>query len=153
MDVKDFLKTHDISYDVLPHRETFGAQRMAQVLHVSGREVSKTVLMRADRGYAYIVAVLPANKEIDWRLASEALGGSQLELATEHEIAEHCPDCEFGALPPFGTQYGMHTLMDKSLLDHEEIVFEGNNHHEAIRIRTRDFRQIEEPMLADFARE
>ena len=72
---------------------------MAQALHVPGREVAKTVLLRS-RGGPYVVAVLPATKSIDFKKASQALGGAPLELATELEIAEYCPDCEFGALPP-----------------------------------------------------
>ena len=108
---------------------------MAQALHVHGQDVAKTVLLRANGGYRYIVAVLPPTKRIDLELAAGALGGSKLELATELEIAEHCPDCEIGALPPFGSQYGMKTLVDESLCEDGEIVFEGNTHEEAIRMK------------------
>ena len=54
-------------------------------------------------------------------------------------------DCELGALPPFGSQYGVRTLMDRMLLEDEEIVFEGNTHHEAIRMRHKDYASLEHP--------
>ena len=152
MKVPEFLKERHVDFDLIPHRDTYDAQRMAATIHVTGREVAKTVLLRADRGYAFVVAVLPANKSVDFELASELLGGSRLELATEVEIAQHCPDCEFGALPPFGSQYAMKTIVDESLLDEEELVFEGNTHHEAIRMKVEDFREIEQPLVGSFAR-
>jgi Ala-tRNA(Pro) deacylase len=150
--LKEFLKKRRVHFEVIPHRDTYDAQRMAATIHVSGHAVAKTVLLRADRGYRFIVAVLPANKAVDMTRLSRFLGGSRLELATEEEIAQHCADCELGALPPFGSQYAMKTIMDESLLDEDELVFEGNNHHEAIRMKMQDFREIEQPLVADFAR-
>ena len=151
MNVQEFLSDRQVVYEPIPHGDVYDAQRLAQELHTPGREVAKTVLLRADHAYAYLVAVLPATKTIDFNKVSEALGGSKIELATELEIQEHCPDCEIGTLPPFGSQYGMHTLVEESLTKDEDIVFEGNNHHEAIRMRYRDFQRIEEPRVVSFA--
>ena len=151
MNVDELLRDKKVEYDLIPHRDIFDAQRLAETLHVSGREVAKTVLLRADAGYLYIVAVLPATHTIDFDLASQMLGGSRIELATEIEVGDHCPDCEIGALPPFGSEYGMKTIVDRSLADDEEIVFEGNTHHEAIRMKYEDFRQIEQPLVGRFA--
>ncbi len=151
MNVQQFLRSHNVQYDVIPHRSTYDAQRMAQTLHVPGQEVAKTVLLCADQGFAYIVVVLPATKNVDLAAASRALGGAKLELATEVEIHEHCPDCEMGVLPPFGSQCGMKTIVDKSLTEDEEIVFEGNSHQEAIRMKYSDFHDLEEPLVASIA--
>jgi Ala-tRNA(Pro) deacylase len=151
MNVQGFLSDRKVAYDAIPHRATYDAQRLAQTLHTPGREVAKTVLLRADGGYSYVVAVLPATKTIDFDKVSAAFGGSKIELATEIEIQQHCPDCEMGTLPPFGTQYAMKTLVEESLTEDEEIIFEGNNHHEAIRMRYEDFHRIETPLVAQFA--
>jgi Ala-tRNA(Pro) deacylase len=151
MNVQQYLQERSVAYDAITHREVYDAQRLAEELHTPGREVAKTVLLRADSGYVYIVAVLPATKSIDFADVASALGGSKIELATEIEINEHCRDCEMGALPPFGSQYGMKTLVDESLTVDEEIVFEGNSHHEAIRMRYDDFHRIESPIVARFA--
>lgn len=151
MNVQEFLSEKHTRYKAIPHRDTYDAQRLAQELHTPGRDIAKTVLLRADRGYLYIVAVLPATKTIDFDKVSAAFGGAQIELATELEIKEHCSDCELGTLPPFGSEYGMKTLVEASLTRDEEIVFEGNNHHEAIRMRYEDFHRIEEPLIAQFA--
>ena len=147
MDIEKFLGEKQVAYHVLPHREAFDAQRVAQALHVPGSEVAKTVLLRADSGFAYIVAVVPAPDHLDLKRVGDLLGGSKVELATEEELTARCPDCECGVLPPFGSHYGMKTLVDAALLDDEEIVFEGNTHHEAIRMRMMDFRDLEQPLV------
>ena len=75
----------------------------------------------------------------------------QIDWATEFDIAAHCPDCDFGALPPFGSRYGMKTIVDSSLAEDEEIVFAGDNHQEAIRMQFDEYDRLEQPMIASFA--
>ncbi len=153
MNVCQFLRDHGVRFETLPHREAYDAQRLAQAVHVPGKMVAKTVLLRANHRYGYLVAVVPATKKIDLEQLSRALGGCQLELASEDEICEHCPDCEPGVLPPFGSQYAMQTVVDESLADQEEIVFEGNTHDEAIRMRFEDFKHLEEPLIIPFTKD
>ena len=150
MQVQEYLNQRKVHFEVLEHPPTYDAQRMAQAVHTPGHQVAKTVLLRAGQD-VYFVAVLAADQQIDLQLAGSAIGGRPVELATEKEIGEHCPDCEIGALPPFGSHYGMQTLLEKGLLEDEEIVFEGNTHHEAIRMTLADFRRLEEPLVSSFA--
>jgi Ala-tRNA(Pro) deacylase len=147
MNVEKYLDEHRIKFSVVEHEETFDAQRLAESLHVPGREVAKTVLLRADQGFAYVLAVVPAPEHVDLQRVGEMLGGSRIELASEHEVTDVCPDCEPGVVPPFGSQYGLKTLVDDTLVEDEEIVFEGSTHHDAIRMRFEDFRQLEQPLI------
>ena len=151
MRIPNWLNENNVDFELIPHRTTYDAQRLAAAIHVTGRDVAKTVLLRAGGG-DYIVAVLPANKTIDLERTSQLLGEDALELATEIEISQHCPDCEMGSLPPFGSQYGMRTLLDESLSQDDEVVFEGNTHQEAIRMKFDDFVRIEQPLIGSFAR-
>jgi Ala-tRNA(Pro) deacylase len=151
MKVQDYLRESHVAFEVLEHEPTYDAQHMAHAVHVHGRDVAKTVLLRADHGYRYVVAVLPATHRLDLEKVGALLGGAKAELATEMEIGEHCPDCEFGALPPFGDKWGMKTIVDESLTKDEEIVFEGNTHQESIRMKYADFRRLAEPVVGSFA--
>jgi Ala-tRNA(Pro) deacylase len=153
MNTQQFLTKHDVTFDVLMHEPTYDAQHLAHAVHVPGCEVAKTVLLRANHGYKYMLAVLPASRRIDFELASKSLGGCELHMATELEMANACPDCEIGALPPFGTQYGMETLVDHALANCETIVFEGNTHREAIRVRFADYCRLEQPLILPLSRE
>lgn len=152
MSLKHFLQSRHVPCEVVAHPEAFDAQHLAQALHTPGREVAKTVLLRADHGYRYIVAVLPATHAIDFDRLSEFLGDTHLELATEAEIAERCPDCEIGVLPPFGSHYGAQTIVDQSLTEDEYISFESDSHTEAIRMKYAQYYDVEHPLVARFAR-
>src|SRR5262245_14788275 len=106
MIVKELLTQRNVPFEIIRHVPAYDAQHLAQAIHTPGKLVAKTVLLRADHDYQYVVAVLPASHTIDFDRLSEFLGGTELALASESEIAEHCPECEFGVLPPFGSQYG-----------------------------------------------
>ncbi len=152
MKLQDYLHDREIPFDVLRHEDTFDSQHLAEAVHVSGRQVAKTVLLRMDHGYQYAVAILPATHLIDLEAVERLLGGARMELATEYEIAQRCPDCETGVLPPFGSMYGLETVLDESLRNATQIVFEANTHQEAIRMAGADFIKLENPLVGDFAR-
>jgi Ala-tRNA(Pro) deacylase len=147
----EYLKQNHISFDVVMHPKTFDAQHLAGAVHVPGQNVAKGVLVRVDRANRYILAVLPATYRIDIDQLSKAIGGSEVQLATEFEIAERFPDCEFGALPPLGSRYGIETLVDRSLTTDEYIVFEADKHDEAIRMTYAAFNELEHPSVVSFA--
>ena len=149
MNIHRFLHQRGISHQMLTHEPTYSAQRMAHAVHVCGDVVAKAVLLKAD-GH-YLLAVLPATYYVYPELARQALRVRSLSLATEEECGRMFPDCEVGALPPFGSLYGLPTIIDTSLTEDEQIVFEGNTHHEAIRMKFDDFFQLEKPQIATLA--
>jgi Ala-tRNA(Pro) deacylase len=120
-------------------------------MHLDPRTVAKTVLLRANGGFKYLLAVLPSTHVVDFERLSTALGGIHVQLATPSEIAERCPDCERGALPPFGTMYGLETVVDPTVAENEIVVFEGNSFEEAIRMKYRDYYAVEHPLVVEFA--
>jgi Ala-tRNA(Pro) deacylase len=150
MRLDDVLSSRHIPFERLHHRPAYTANRMAQMLHVPGREVAKTVLLRTDQGY--VLAVLPATHQIDLTQMRQELGANSVEMATEAEMDRLFPDCERGAIPPFGSMYNLPTLVDESLAEDESITFEAQNHEEALRIAYRDFQEMEHPRMGHFAR-
>jgi Ala-tRNA(Pro) deacylase len=151
MDVKEYLTKQGVPFEVIEHRPTFETQRMAAVLHVSGRNVVKTVLLILDRGFRAAVALLPTTHTVDCERVSNLLGGASVEIATENRLAEYCHGCEVGALPPFGHFHAAITIADELLAGCDEIVFEGSTHHEAIRMKWEDFVRLESPLVGNFA--
>ncbi len=149
MKLDDLLVSRHIAFQRLPHRRTYTANRMAQALHVKGREVAKTVLLRTGRGH--MLAVLPATHHIDLEQLREELNEPELALASEEDMDRLFPDCERGALPPFGSLYQIPTIMDDSLTEDETIVFEGPDHEQAIRMTLRDYEALEHPQHGHFA--
>jgi Ala-tRNA(Pro) deacylase len=149
MRVLQFLSEQHIDYQPLVHPPAFSSQKRAKHLGVSGRQVAKTVLLAGPRGY--LLAVLPATHQVDTeRLAAEV--GGPIRLANEQEIGRVFPDCEWGVVEPFGTLYGIPTVLDQSVNPETEIVFEAHTHAEAVRMKCSDFERLEQPQRLSFAR-
>jgi Ala-tRNA(Pro) deacylase len=149
MRLDEFLSDLKVPFTRLPHRTEYTANRVAQSLHVPGKDMAKTVLVRT--GHGHVLAVLPATHHVDLDRLRRDLKEDQVDLATEGEMEQLFPDCERGAIPPFGSLYQVPTLVDESLTQDEEIVFEGQTHEEAIRMRFRDYESVEHPRLGRFA--
>ncbi len=150
MRLDQWLNEHQIHFNRLQHAPVYTANRLAQCLHMPGREVAKTVLLRTGEGYA--VAVLPADRRVDLEQVRRCLDDDGAELASEAEIERLFPDCAPGALPPFGSLYHLRTLVDESLAQDEEIVFDAQSHEEAIRMAYRDYETLEHPTRGQFTR-
>ena len=148
MRIAAFLQNQRVAFESLPHAPAFSAQKRAKYLHVPGRQVAKSVLLRSPDGF--FLAILPATLHVDTERLSEALGGP-VRLADDAEIAAIFDDCEWGVVPPFGTLYGLKTVLDDSLATDSLIVFEGQSHVEAVRLRCADFEQLERPRRLRFA--
>jgi Ala-tRNA(Pro) deacylase len=151
MELLDYLETRQCQFKRIPHHRKFSAQRLAEELGVCGTEVAKSVLLRTNHGGFYVVAVLSAPKQINLAAASRLFRMGPLQFATESEIAERFPDCEFGILSPFGARYGIHTIVDSSFAPDGLMYFEITTHSEAICISFADYRRIERPTIGRFA--
>jgi Ala-tRNA(Pro) deacylase len=149
MRIDDFLAARRVAFEPLPHPPAFTAQQRAKVLHVPGALVAKCVLLHGPGGL--LLAVLPATHQIDAEQLAHDLGGP-VRLADDRELAAVFRDCEWGVVPPFGALYGLPTLLDDSFPAEALIVFMGQTHVEAVRVRCRDFERLERPRRLRFAR-
>jgi Ala-tRNA(Pro) deacylase len=150
MRVPEFLADHHVPFETLVHPPAFTAQKRARLLHISGAQVAKSVLLFGAAGP--VLAVLPATHQVDLDLAAKVLGGP-LRLASEDEVADLFRDCEWGTLAPFGTLYGITTtILDDSLQPDMTMLFEAQSHAMSIRLRCRDYEALEHPRRFHFAR-
>ncbi|MGE5247597.1 MAG: aminoacyl-tRNA deacylase [Verrucomicrobiota bacterium] len=140
-----FLDSRKIPYRTELHTEAVTAQQAAQAAHVPGRAFAKAVLLYVD-GKLWM-AVLPATERVDMQRLRSCLGSKKVRMATEAEFATVFPDCDLGAMPIFGSLYGLPVIASGELQQHEEIAFTAGTHHEIVRIRTRDFLDAEQPKV------
>ena len=145
-----YLDENGVIYAAIRHPRAYTAQEVAAQLHCKGRDMIKTVVVKA--GAQNVLAVLPATHKIDFHMLADALQYEDVRLATEPEFQGLFPQCEPGAMPPFGNLYGMPVLCDNSLTEDEVIHFNAGTHVEAIRMRFDDFRRLVKPKIARFAR-
>jgi Ala-tRNA(Pro) deacylase len=147
--VQEFLRRGSVAYTVFQHAPAFTAQEEAAVTHVPGRDWAKTVICFADG--EPIQAVLPADCEVDLDRLLALACAKTIRLAGESELEWLFPDCERGAMPPFGPLYKQRVYVDETLTREEEIVFNGGTHADAICMRYMDFAAIARPVVGRFA--
>src|SRR5438552_9706167 len=115
--LKDFLDQQKVKYVAISHSPAYTAQEVAASAHVSGKDMAKTVIVRLDGKTA--MAVLPAHRKIVLQDLRDVTGADQVRFATEDEFKSLFPDCEIGAMPPFGNLYGRDVLV-ASVLSRED---------------------------------
>ncbi|MGA2903050.1 MAG: YbaK/EbsC family protein [Candidatus Korobacteraceae bacterium] len=147
--VKAFLDAHGTKYVVISHSKAYTAQGIAAISHISGRELAKTVIVKLDGDLA--MAVLPASYQVDLEALRHATGVQVAELATEREFKQHFPDCETGAMPPFGNLYGIPVYADETLAEDREIAFNAGSHFELIKMAFKDFERLVKPEVMEFS--
>ena len=147
--IHDFLRGAHLPYVVIPHLPAFTAQDEAAAMHVSGRNWAKVVICFVDD--RAIEAVVPATMTVNLERLRALARGDSIRLADERELALLFPDCEPGAMPPFGPLYGQDVYVDIGLVAVEEIAFNAGTHTEAIRMRWPDFAASIRPIVGKFA--
>ena len=132
------------SYAVLPHEEVFTAQEVAERAHVTGGHVAKVVVVR-EGGGRDVMVVIPATRLLDIGRLRRATGFEGVALEDERELLHLFPDCEVGAMPPFGQLYGMPMYVDPCLLRGDDIFFQAGTHRELVLMRVDEYRRIAHP--------
>jgi len=148
--LREFLDSHNIKYLVTSHSVAYTAQGIAALVHVSGKRLAKTVMVRIDGSLA--MAVVPASQHVDLDLLRTAASAGTVELAGEREFKDAFPDCETGAMPPFGNLYGMAVYVDEAIAEGEEITFNAGTHRELVRMTWADMARLVNPAVFNLTR-
>jgi len=146
--LKEFLDHENVKYVSIIHSTAYTAQEVAASAHITGKELGKTVIVELDGKMA--MAVLPANRKIVLQDLREVTGCDEVKFASEEEFKEKFPDCETGAMPPFGNLYGMDVYVADALTRNDEIAFNAGSHTEVIRLRYHDFERLVQPRAVSF---
>jgi Ala-tRNA(Pro) deacylase len=147
--LKEFLDSHKIKYIVITHSIAYTANGIAALTHIPGKELAKTVIVKIDNVLA--MAVVSASQHVDLALLKTATGARNVELATEYEFRDKFPDCETGAMPPFGNLYALNVFVDESLARDQEIAFNAGSHRELVRLAWDDFVTLVQPRVMKLA--
>ncbi|MGH7342993.1 MAG: aminoacyl-tRNA deacylase [Candidatus Rokuibacteriota bacterium] len=147
--LRNMLRRRKARFEVITHPEVYTAPERAAACGITGRRLAKVVVVRD--GAWFGLAVLPAAAYVDFDQLRTLTGRPQLTLAREGEVASLFPDCEPGAMPPFGRLYGLTVFLDISLVEEPELVFEAGTHREEIRMPMDEYLRLEEPALASLA--
>ena len=147
--LKNYLDENHVKYICIKHSKAFTAQEIAASAHVPGNEMAKTVMLEIDGKMC--MAVVPASYHIDFKQLEKETGATRVSLATEETFSDLFPDCELGAMPPFGNLYDMDVYVSRTLAEDEEIFFNAGSHTELIRMDYRDFENLVKPKILKFS--
>lgn len=147
--IKEFLDAKDVKYICIRHSKAYTAQEIAAKTHIPGREMAKSVILVIDGKHA--MAVLPATHKVDFEALKKLLGAKSVAMPTENRFIDLFPDCEAGAMPPFGNIYEMDTIVAESLAGDEYIAFNAGSHTEIIQMLYEDFIKLVKPKVLKFS--
>lgn len=141
--LKQFLDSNQVKYVTIKHSPSYTAQEVAATAHVPGNSMAKTVIVKLDGTMAMVVE--PASHKVNFDKLKSLSGAKEVELASESEFQQRFPECELGAMPPFGNLYGMDVFVAKSLSSDGEITFNAGTHSELIKMSYKDFARLVSP--------
>jgi Ala-tRNA(Pro) deacylase len=147
--LRAYLEKNDVQYEQIHHHRDYTAMETAAHTHTPGRQFAKAVVVKVDGDF--VMAVLPSHHVVDLERMAAALGGAKVELASEEEFEGLCPDCEAGAIPPFGNLYALEVFVSPALAEADHITCVAGHHAEAIRLAYRDFEQLVKPRPLDLS--
>lgn len=143
--LRAYLDENAVKYVSISHSRAYTAAEVAASAHIPGKKLAKVVMVKLDGKMAMYVTT--ANERLDLDLLGEACGAKAVELADEAEFIKLFPDCEIGAMPPFGNIYGMEVFVDESLTNDKEIAFNAGSHTELFRLAYKDFERLVGPTV------
>ena len=148
--LETYLNEAGVPHSHNPHRVAYTAQEIAESIHIPGRELLKSVILKVDQG-PLVMGVLSADEIANLEVLRKVIGCRTLGLATEGEFQDSFPTCETGAMPPFGNLFGVPVYCDSSLEQNSEIEFNAGAHDETIRMAFADYRRLANPKMVQFA--
>jgi Ala-tRNA(Pro) deacylase len=144
-----YLARYEIPYKIWHHTPTYAASRLAQAAHLTGYRVAKTVLVAVDK--RPVMAVLPACMRLDLERLKALVGGHDIRLANEAEIASWFKGCQLGSVPPLRLHIDQQIIMDRSLAHLGKILFAAGTPEDSISLRFRDWYRAVSPGVARIA--
>jgi Ala-tRNA(Pro) deacylase len=147
--LREFLNSQNVAHMTISHTVAYTAKEIAALTHISNRELAKTVIVKVDGTMA--MAVLPASYDVDLFALRTAIGAKSVTLAKESEFKDRFPECDIGAMPPFGNLYGMAVYVDESLTKDKDIAFNAGTHEELLQVSYADFARLVKPTVLRFS--
>ncbi len=146
--VEGLLSERGVGFEVLRHQPVFTSQEAAAVRGVALSTGAKALICKVDA--SFVMFVLPGDRKLDSKRVRQTLGIHALRFASPDELSE-LTGLPPGAVPPFGSLFGLPTYCDARLAGNERINFNAGDHSISVSLRYRDYLQVEHPSLGAFA--
>jgi Ala-tRNA(Pro) deacylase len=142
-----FLRQNNVPFLLRHHPPAISATDLAASEHVPTDMVAKSIAFAAHG--RYVLAVVPATCHVDLDRLRGATNEDDLHIVGEPELALVFPDCELGALHPFGNLYRVPVYVDSTLANARSFAFHAGTHRDAIYVSYADFVRVVQPVISD----
>jgi Ala-tRNA(Pro) deacylase len=143
-----YLRQRQVAFSHSVHARADTAAGTALAEKMPAHELAKTIVYAGNKRFG--LAVVPADCVVDLGVVEATLGITSIRLASEEEIVDLYPDCEVGAMPPFGDARELPVIVDKALVN-EYVAFTIGTHRDLVRITLADFCRLARPVITSFA--
>lgn len=145
--IKTLLKENGVSYQLFEHEPVFISEEAAKIRGTDLKQGAKAIIFFADK--KPILIVVSGDKRVDVKKFKEEYHIKDLRLLKPGEVKE-LTGLEVGAIPPFGNLMELATYMDEKVLENKEIVFNAGSHTKSIKMKSRDFVNLCQPIIGNF---
>jgi len=146
--LESLLKERGVEFGVLRHQAVFTSAEAAAVRGVALSTGAKALICKVDSGF--VMFVIPADRKLHSKRVRHDLGVHGLRFATQDELKE-LTGLPPGAVPPFGSLFGLPTYCDTHLATNERINFNAGDNSISVSLRYEDYSKVENPSLGSFA--
>jgi Ala-tRNA(Pro) deacylase len=142
------LRTERAEFKLLHHDPVTTSAEAAAVRGAELRSGAKAMLIKSKSGF--VLAVLSADRRVDWKLLSPLVGGKGARLATDEELGE-VTGLTKGAVPPLGVLFGLRTIYDRSLLAVDVVNFNAGTQTDSVAMPRSELIRIGGGEVATFS--
>jgi Ala-tRNA(Pro) deacylase len=141
------LAERGATFQVLEHAPVYTSAEAAAVRGTPLSSGAKALVCKADD--RFLMFVLPADRKLASKAVRQARRWKSLRFATPEEVLE-LTGLAPGSIPPFGSLFGLATLCDDRLGEHESINFNAGDHARSISLTYTEYLKVEQPELGTF---
>jgi Ala-tRNA(Pro) deacylase len=143
--LRQSLSNAGVAVEELHHQAVYTSEEAAAVRGASLASGAKALLVKADG--RFLLLVIPADRKLNSKKARESLGVKELRFANKEELLEQT-GLTPGAVPPFGSLFGLTTYVDPALGEEPRINFNAGAQTVSFNISWQDYQSSEPIKLA-----
>jgi len=153
--ILNLLNEKNVQFEHLTHEHVHRSEDAAKIRGNTVSQAAKAIILKVkprleECKYKIIQCVLPGDKKIDLKKLKNLLDLKNASLASPEEVYEKTT-CVIGSVPPFGNLFNLEVYASKDILEQEIIFFSAGTHNDSIKMKSKDYFVLINPILIDFS--
>jgi prolyl-tRNA editing enzyme YbaK/EbsC (Cys-tRNA(Pro) deacylase) len=154
--LQKYLDKLELKPAALSHRTVYTAYDLAKTTKLKLQDIAKSMLIKVeppfgDKKHKYLIAVVPASHQMDFKKLAKVLKVKKVSMAAESVMAK-LYKVKPGAMTPFGPFHKKTpVIIDKALLKSKKIIARGGSFTESLVMSGKEFLKSTEGVVASFA--